>query len=62
MEPVYVMLRGVTVGFVEGVTDGTHAYIVGLGNEIMYGLGNESSIPGSFMELGVGDTEVISIA
>ena len=28
----------------------------------MYGLGNESSVPGSFMELGVGDTEVISIA
>ena len=56
------MVRCVTVGFVEGVTDGTHAYIVGLENEIMYGLGNESSIPGSFMELGVGDTEVISIA
>ena len=59
---MYVLVRGVTVEFVEGVSDGTHGYIVGLGNGIMYGLGNESSVSGSFMELSVGDTEVISIA
>ena len=59
---MYVRVRGVTVGFVEGVNDGTHGYIVGLGNGIMYGLGNESSVSGSFMELSVGGTEVISIA
>ena len=59
---MYVLVRGITVGFVEGVNDRTHGYIVGLGNGIMYGLGNESSVSGSSMELDVGDTEVISIA
>ena len=50
---MYVLDKGISVG-----TDG---YIVGLGDGIMDGLGDESGVAGSSVGLCVGDTEGIAL-